>query len=93
MKRQIYIALFVLLGILLQFLLHALLEMGMISLLLGDFDRYSLGLSWRQWYQVHGVASIVLLVAGAWFGYRQGMYWWRVIYVEQRQKNWKWWPK
>jgi hypothetical protein len=93
MKRAIYILSFTFLGVLLQFLAHALLEMAIISLLLGDFERYSLGLSWSQWYAVHQTLSLVLLMLGIIFGYRWGIFWWQVIYVEERYRKWKWWPR
>ena len=70
MKRTIYIILFTILGILLQFLVHALLEIWYANLLLADFSKYSFGLSWEKWwYVVHGGGSIVLLVVGAVFGF------------------------
>lgn len=93
MKRAIYIFLFVVFGTLLQFLAHALLEMGVLALLLSDFERYNLGLSWNQWYAVHQMLSLAFLIAGVVLGYRGGVYWWQAIYVEQRYKQWKWWPK
>lgn len=93
MKRAFYVFSFTLLGVLLQFLVHALFEMAMISLLLSDFDRYSLGLSWGRWYAVHQTFSLLLLILGIAFGYRWGIFWWQVIYVEERYRKWKWWPK
>ncbi|MFA5853627.1 MAG: hypothetical protein WC866_00935 [Patescibacteria group bacterium] len=90
MKRAFYIFAFTFLGVLLQFLAHALLEMTVISLLLDDFNRYSLGLSWSQWYAVHHMLSLLLLILGIVFGHRWGIFWWQVIYVEQRYKKWKW---
>ena len=83
MKRVIYIILFTILGILLQFLAHALLETWYANLLLADFVKYSFGLSWEKWwYVVHGVGSVALLVAGAVFGFWQGRYWWERIYMK-----------
>lgn len=93
MKRAFYIFSFTILGVLLQFLAHALLEMAVLSLLLDDFERYNLDLSWSQWYAVHRMLSLLLLMLGIIFGYRWGVFWWQVIYVEQRYKKWKWWPK
>lgn len=83
-KRTVYIICFVIFGILAQFLVHAGLEMAMIELLLKDFQRYGLGLSWDAWYFIHHALSVLLLAIGALFGYRQGRYWWNVIYVEKR---------
>ncbi|OGZ45725.1 MAG: hypothetical protein A3C84_04455 [Candidatus Ryanbacteria bacterium RIFCSPHIGHO2_02_FULL_48_12] len=81
-KRIIYISLFVLLGILLQFVAHAVLEIWYIGLLLNDFERYGLGLSWEVWVQIHSVLSFVFLALGVLFGYQQGKHWWQKIYIE-----------
>lgn len=82
MKRVIYIIAFTGLGILLQFLVHAGVEVWYIGLLLKDFPKYGLGLSWDQWLWVHHIGSVLLFIAGAFFGYAQGKYWWRKIYEE-----------
>ena len=71
MKRGFYILAFTFLGFLLQFIVHALAEMAVLSLLLKDFGRYGLGLTWSQWYAVHHVVGLALLIAGiglAWYG-------------------------
>jgi len=80
MKKLIYISLFTVLGIVLQFLVHELVEIWYINLLIGDFPKYSLGFSWENWFLIHYVGTIVLLVAGALFGFFQGKFWWRKIY-------------
>lgn len=84
MKKIIYIILFTALGILLSFLVHALTESIIIALLTRNFDRYSLGLSWQQWFIVHYYGSIILFVLGVIFGFLQGRLWWRIIYVEKK---------
>ncbi len=81
-KHIIYISLFVLLGILLQLVAHAVLEIWYIDLLLSDFQRYGFGLTWEAWVQIHSVLSFVFLVFGMLFGYQQGKHWWRKIYIE-----------
>jgi len=83
-KRTLYIALFTLLGVMVSFLIHAVIEIPVINLLVSDFDKYSLGLTWREWYLVHHVASAVLLLVGITLGYLQGKRWWKVIYIERR---------
>ncbi len=93
MKRVIYLAAFTVLGALLLFLAHALLEMAVLSFLLRDFDRYGLGLSWNQWYAFHQALGLALLIVGICLGYRWGVFWWQAIYVERRYKKWKWWPR
>jgi hypothetical protein len=80
MKKIIYITLFTFLGILLQFLIHALVETWYIKILVNDFPRYSLGLSWSHWFLIHHIATVVLFAAGALFGFWQGKFWWRRLY-------------
>ncbi len=82
-KRSLYITCSVLLGIALQCIVHGLVEIRIISLLTEDFERYGLGLSWGEWFAIHHVASLVLFVAGALLGYRAGVRWWNMIYVEK----------
>jgi len=84
MKRAFYVLCFTFLGFLLQLIVHALLEMAVLSLLLSDFDRYGLGLSWSQWYAVHHVLTLALLIAGIALGFRWGVKWWQILYVERR---------
>jgi len=79
-KRTIYITSFTVLGILLSTIVHAGVEIPVINLLVADFDRYGLGLTWAQWFWVHHVGTVILWIAGALFGYWQGKHWWRVIY-------------
>ncbi len=83
-KRVTYVLLFTLLGTLVSFLLHALVEIPMIGLLVNDFDRYSLGLSWSNWESIHTAGSVILILVGVGLGYLQGVYWWRQIYVLKR---------
>ena len=82
LKRIIYIFTFALLGILLQFIVHGLLEIWYIGLLLTDFPRYGFGLSWDAWVFIHNVGTGILFVAGLGVGFWQGKYWWRRIYEQ-----------
>lgn len=82
MKRTVYIALFTLLGVLAQFLIHGILEVAYIILLVKNFDVFSLGLSWHTWVMIHDVVAVMLLAAGVGVGLWQGFYWWRRIYIE-----------
>ena len=84
MKKIIYISLFTLLGILLQVIIHALVEIWYGSLLISDFARYSFGLSWRQWFLIHRIGTVILTAFGIVFGFWQGKFWWKRIY-EGRQ--------
>lgn len=82
MKKKIYIVAFILLGLLLQFLAHAAVEIWYIGLLVSDFPKYGLGFSWDFWLWVHHIGTVVLLAAGSFFGFWQGKYWWRRIYAD-----------
>ncbi|OHA09374.1 MAG: hypothetical protein A3B37_02310 [Candidatus Sungbacteria bacterium RIFCSPLOWO2_01_FULL_59_16] len=90
MKRTVYIAAFALLGVLLQFVAHALIETWYIGLLIADFPRYGFGFSWETWERIHRVLSGVFFVAGLFFGFFSGRFWWRKIYIkrwrEQRER-------
>lgn len=80
MKRIVYVSAFTVLGILLQFIVHAAVEIWYIGLLVEDFSVYGLGLSWRAWFIVHHVGSLIFLAAGIFAGFRGGRYWWKKIY-------------
>lgn len=86
-KKAFYIFSFVMLGMLLQFLVHAGLEIWYIELLTKDFSTYSLGFSWPEWYLIHHVASVILLALGIGFGLWQGKLWWRKLYEEPGTKK------
>ena len=84
MKKKIYIGAFTLFGILLQFLIHAVVEIWYISLLLHNFSKYSFGLSWNQLYIVHHIGTVILLLAGIFFGFLAGKFFWNKIYPVER---------
>lgn len=84
MKKIVYITAFTVLGILLQFLLHSFVEQNYIYFLLKYFDTFSLGLSWNQLMIVHKIFSLLLLLGGILFGFLQGKYWWKYIYVDKK---------
>lgn len=90
MKKTVYIAAFILFGILLQFLLHAFIEMWYIGLLVRDFAVFGFGLSWAAWFMIHAILTIVFFFGGVACGFFAGKKWWQIIYVEQRYKNKKW---
>lgn len=87
MKRAVYIIAFTFLGVLLQFLIHAGIEIPVIFLLLKDFETFGLGLTWDQWVMIHDIGTIVFFAAGAAGGFLLGRYWWRVIYIEKRLRK------
>lgn len=90
MKKTIYIAAFTVLGVLLQFLLHTLIEVWYIGLLVRDFAAFGLGLSWDAWFATHTALTVLFFIGGTMLGFFSGQKWWQIIYVEQRYKNKKW---
>jgi hypothetical protein len=78
--RYIYVTAFTILGIFLQFLIHAGIEIWYIRLLVSDFAKYGLGFTWAQWIMIHDIGNIILFIAGAVCGCLQGKYWWKRIY-------------
>lgn len=86
-KKIVYLFSFAVLGILVSTLLHAAIEISVIYLLLDDFERYGLGLTWEQWYRVHGIGAVVLFVVGIGMGYWQGVHWWNVLYDEKGKRK------
>lgn len=90
MKKTVYIISFTALGMLLQFLLHAFVEMWYIGLLLRDFAAFGFGLSWDDWFMIHAILTAIFFIGGATIGFYAGKKWWQIIYVEQRYKNTSW---
>lgn len=78
MKRAVYILAFALLGALLQAAMHALLEMAVLPHVVDS------GLPWNRWLAIHRTASLALLIAGTTLGFRAGVRWWNILYVEKR---------
>ncbi len=84
MKKIIYIIYFVVLGVIAQFIVHAGIEILYISLLLSDFQKYSLRFPWNQWFTVHHIGTVALLIAGILLGFWQGIYWWKRLYENKK---------
>jgi heme/copper-type cytochrome/quinol oxidase subunit 1 len=87
MKKTIYIILFTFLGVLLQFLVHAAIEIPYLGLLNHNFEKYGFGLTWSQLLTIHAVLTIILILIGALFGFFAGKFCWRKIYIEHA------WPR
>ena len=86
-KKYIYIILFVFLGILLQFLVHSGVEMLYIHLLQSDFETWSFGLGWADWWRVHNIATVILLLLGIAAGFWAGKHFWEKIYGENNKMS------
>ena len=67
-KKAIYIFFCAILGLILSFIAHAVLEMMIINLLVSDFQTYGLGLSWETWFIIHAALTPILVLAGIAFG-------------------------
>ncbi|MBW6440844.1 hypothetical protein K0B03_02310 [Patescibacteria group bacterium] len=87
MKKEIYIFLFIILGILLSFLLHALIEISYINLLWTNYERYGMNLKFSQLYTIHTIGTIIILGVGIIFGFIQGKFWWKKIYIEKMRNR------
>lgn len=85
MKQLLYRILVIALSVIIGVLVHAAVEIPIISLLVHDFPRYNLGLTWQQWYLVHNVWSIVTFVGGALFGLWLGARWWQLVYIKLKR--------
>jgi hypothetical protein len=88
MKRLVYYLSFILLSTLVAFFLHAIIETAYIELLLQDYNKYGLGLTWNTWETIHDVSVISLLLLFGYLGYRGGKKWWSILYVEKKYKRW-----
>ena len=79
-KKILYVSLFVLLGALVSFIVAALLETLIIAALVTNFERFNLGLSWKEWIYISRTCGAVILFSGALLGYLKGVAWWRIVY-------------
>lgn len=82
-SRNVYIFSFTFLGFFLSFLFHAVTEISYIYFLEKDFERYSAGLTWPELMMLHHAFALAIAAAGLYFGYRQGVHWWKVIYEKK----------
>ena len=89
MKKQIYYLTFTFFGALLGFFIHAVVELGFINLMLSDFEKYNFGLTWAEWMMVHTYGTLLLVIGLGLYGYRLGVKFWRILYVDKRYlKRW-----
>jgi len=84
MKRRLYILLCVVLGLMLGFLLHSLVEVLVIDRLIASADAAPYGLTWAQWFHAHTAWTVVTTAGGVIGGYFLGISWWRIVYIEKR---------
>ena len=79
-KRFVYIFLWVVLGIIISTIIHALIEIPVLKYLVS-------GLNWSQWQIIHDIGSVILFVLGILGGCLAGKYWWRIIYFDKKFKK------
>ncbi len=82
LKGVLYVACATLLGVLVTTIIHGVVELGVIALLVSDFDTYGLGFSWETWYLLHHILSLLLMVIGIIGGYVAGVLSYRYIYEQ-----------
>jgi len=61
--------------------MHAILEVSYLNLLIINFSKYNLGLSWENWYLIYYIIAIILLFISLMVGFLQGKYWWKRLYM------------
>jgi hypothetical protein len=88
MKKKIYYLCFVLLGAMIGFFIHAMVEIFYIRLLLVDFDKYGFGWSWSVWEQIHMYGVVALIFGFGYWGYNRGRHFWQVLYIDQKYSKW-----
>ncbi len=68
------------------FFLHAVLEILVIKLMLSDFEKYSLGLSWNSWMMIHTVGVGALIVGFSVWGNIMGKRCWKYLYIDGKSR-------
>ncbi len=84
MKKVYYYISWVVVGILLQFIVHGLLEIWYLGLLADNFGKYGFGFTWGDLVVVHYIATAMFLAIGILFGMWQASYWWKKLYGKGR---------
>ena len=79
-KKIIYVTLFTLLGVLVQFLIQSAVEIQYINLLLTKYEIFGFGLPFSTWFVIHEIFASILLAVGFLVGLSQGLYWWKRLY-------------
>ena len=87
--KTFYIISFTILGVLIQFLFHAALELQALKLFTETVDPLTWGITWDMLFTLHAVLAWVLLVGGAYVGFQEGKHWWRELYEKRKSGLWK----
>lgn len=86
MKKNIYIILVITLFILLAALFVSSIEFLIIKLMISDFDKYSLGLTWNSLVLIRNTLAITVLFGFSVLGYFISLKWWKYVYVDKKYK-------
>ncbi len=89
MKRLLYITLFAVLGVLTATLVHAGVEIALLTVL---ENQLLTGTSYLadHWWFIHGWGSKLLWLVGAVTGFLLGKKFWQILYVEKRYGTPRW---
>lgn len=79
-----------LLGYLISFLVHALIEIPVLGLVTGAPGAYGDNIIWLYWGVIHGTVGALLSLGGVTLGWLSGRKFWQILYVEQRYGKPRW---
>jgi hypothetical protein len=86
-KKKLYRVLFMVLGLVFGFLVHGIIEQGVIRWMLQDFEQATTVISWNQWLFVHNLGTILLIVGGIWIGYYSALWFWPLLYDKKGKRR------
>lgn len=89
MKRIFYIASFAFLGVLVSTLVHAAIEIPLLSVMENQLMTGSSFLA-DNWWFIHGWGGKLLWLGGVVGGYIAGRRFWQILYVEKRYGTPRW---
>lgn len=83
MKKAIYILCFMLLGLLVATLVHAVVELPFLWFISVDYETYGGSFWWRHWTELHYYGGLALWLLGLGWGIWGGFHYWRIVYIEK----------
>ena len=90
MKRLFYIGVFTFLGILLSTLVHAGIEIPLLSMMESQLEMTGRSFLADNWWLIHGWGGKLLWFSGALGGFIAGRRFWQILYVEKRYGTPRW---
>ncbi len=82
-KKIVYLFFWVILGVILSFLVHALIEL----IYLNWAEKQGKVVSWYNGCALNPFLQIAILVIGVCGGFVAGYFWWQKIYIEKIRHN------